>query len=80
MSDQENILDLDNKTRLSADITYLMLRGAGYAAVFVLALWFIIAVIAGIGRALPDQSRETPDPINRSSSLMIEVIEEAAKA
>ncbi len=79
MSDQENILDLDNKTRLSADITYLMLRGAGYAAVFVLALWFIIAVIAGIGRALPDQSRETPDPINRSSSLMIEVIEETAK-
>ena len=76
MSDQENILDLDNKTRLSADITYLMLRGAGYAAVFVLALWFIIAVIAGIGRALPDQSRETPDPINRSSSLRIEVIEE----
>ena len=79
MSDQENILDLDNKTRLSADITYLMLRGAGYAAVFVLALWFIIAVIAGIGRALPDQSRETPDPINRSSSLRIEVIEETGK-
>ena len=48
MSDQENILDLDNKTRLSADITYLMLKGAGYAAVFVLALWFIVAVIAGI--------------------------------
>ena len=79
MSNQENILDLDNKTRLSADITYLMLRGAGYAAVFVLALWFIIAVIAGIGRALPDQSRETPDPINRSSSLRIEVIEETGK-
>lgn len=79
MSDQENILDLDNKTRLSADITYLMLKGAGYAAVFVLALWFIVAVIAGIGRALPEQSRETPDPVNRSSSLMIEVIEETAK-
>ncbi|SFS19385.1 RC-LH1 core complex protein PufX [Yoonia litorea] len=76
MSEQENILDLDNKTRLFADITYLMLKGAGYAAVFVLALWFIVAVIAGIGRALPDQSRETPDPINRSSSLMIEVIVE----
>ena len=76
MSDQENILDLDNKTRLSADITYLMLKGAGYAAIFVLALWFIIAVIAGIGRALPDQSRETPDPINRSSLEW--VIEETA--
>ena len=79
MSDENNILDMDGKTRLFADITYLMLKGAGYAAIFVLALWFIIAVIAGIGRALPDQSRETPDPINRSSSLMIEVIEETAK-
>ena len=75
----ENILDLSEKNRLSADITYLMLKGAGYAAIFVLALWFIVAVIAGIGRALPDQSRETPDPINRSSSLMIELIEETAK-
>jgi len=77
MSDENNILDMDGKMRLSADITYLMLKGAGYAAIFVLALWFIIAVIAGIGRALPDQSRETPDPINRSS-LTIEVVETTA--
>ena len=76
MSDNNDILDLDSKTRLFADITYLMLKGAGYAAIFVLALWFIIAVIAGIGRALPDQSRETPDPINRSSLEW--VIEETA--
>ncbi len=72
----DNILEMSEKSRLSADITLLMLKGAGYAAVFVLALWFIIAVIAGIGRALPEESRETPDPINRSSSV-IELFEHA---
>ena len=72
----DNILEMSEKSRLSADITLLMLKGAGYAAVFVLALWFIIAVIAGIGRALPEESRETPDPINRSSSV-IEQVEQA---
>ena len=77
MQEHDNILDMDSKTRLSADITYLMLKGAGYAAIFVLALWFIIAVIAGIGRALPEQSRETPDPINRSS-LVIEIVADTA--
>ena len=77
MQEHDNILDMDSKTRLSADITYLMLKGAGYAAIFVLALWFIIAVIAGIGRALPEQSRETPDPINRSS-LIIEIAADTA--
>jgi hypothetical protein len=78
MSERENILEMSEKTRLSADITYLMLKGAGYAAIFVLAVWFVIAVIAGIGRALPDESRQTPDPINRSSSLTIEVVEDTA--
>ncbi|MDB4110951.1 RC-LH1 core complex protein PufX [Yoonia sp.] len=72
----DNILELSEKNRLSADITLLMLKGAGYAAVFVLALWFIIAAMAFIGRILPEESRDTPDPINRSS-MMIEVVEQA---
>ena len=63
----DNILDMSEKSRLTADITLLMLKGAGYAAAFILALWLIIAVIALIGRALPDESRDTPDPIIRSS-------------
>lgn len=67
MSKHENILDMSEKSRLTADITLLMLKGAGYAAAFCLALWFVIAVIALIGKALPDQSRDTPDPIIRSS-------------
>ena len=74
--ENENILDVSEKSRLTADIPLLMLKGAGYAAVFLLAVWFIIAVMAGIGRALPEESRDTPDPINRSS-LTLEVAEYA---
>ncbi|MDX8354635.1 RC-LH1 core complex protein PufX [Cognatiyoonia sp. IB215182] len=70
----ENILDVSEKARLTADITLLMLKGAGYAAAFLLAIWFLIAVMAWIGRALPEESRDTPDPINRSS-LTIEVVD-----
>lgn len=65
--EDNNILNLEGRTRLSADITLLMLKGAGYAAVAILAIWFTIAVIAAIGKALPEESRENPDPINRSS-------------
>jgi len=63
MSDDKiNILDQSERFRLSADITLLMLKGAGYAAAAILVLWLVVAVIAGIGKALPEQSRETPDP------------------
>lgn len=75
----DNILEMSEKSRLTADITLLMLKGAGYAAVFVLAVWFVIAAMAFIGRLLPDESRDTPDPINRSS-LMIEIVVESDHA
>ena len=65
--ENENILDMSEKSRLTADITLLMLKGAGYAAIFCLSVWLVIAVIALIGKALPEESRDTPDPINRSS-------------
>lgn len=67
----ENILDMSEKSRLTADITLLMLKGAGMAAVFVLALWFVFAVMVLIGKALPDESKERPDP-TPNSSLVIE--------
>ena len=66
MSDHNNILGTDGRGRLTADITYLMLKGAGYAMVFCLAILFTVLIIAAIGRALPEDSRSTPDPINRS--------------
>ena len=63
MSDDNiNILGRSERARLTADITYLMLKGAGYAAVFCLAMWLVLAVIAGIGKALPPESRDTADP------------------
>lgn len=71
----DNILDMNSKSRLTADITFLMLKGAGYAAVVVLAIWFFIAAFAAIGRALPEDSRNAPDPINRSSLQMPVLVE-----
>ena len=62
MSNDENTLNLSRKSRLSAEVTYLMLKGAGYAALLVIGIWLTIEVIAGIGRLLPEESRETPDP------------------
>lgn len=62
MTDEDSVLGMSKKSRLSADITYLMLKGAGYAALLVFGLWIIIAITAAIGKALPDQSRETQDP------------------
>ncbi|ARU02953.1 RC-LH1 core complex protein PufX [Yoonia vestfoldensis] len=66
---KDNILDMNDKSRLTADITFLMLKGAGYAALVVLAIWFFIAAFAFVGRALPEESRSTPDPINRAAPM-----------
>ena len=64
MSDDNmiNILGHSERTRLSADITYLMLKGAGYGAIAVLVVWLVLAVIAGIGKALPEESQMADDP------------------
>jgi len=73
MSDNtEDYLDVNRHTRLYGDVLILMLKGAGYACAFCLILWFVLAVIVGIGRALPDESRDTPDPINRSSIELVQ--------
>ena len=72
MSDDKiNILGHAERTRLTADITYLMLKGAGYAAIFCLAIWLVIAVIAGIGQALPPESRDAADPTPWSSLTIV---------
>jgi hypothetical protein len=71
MSDNNDILGTDGRARLTADVTFLMLKGAGYAMVFCLAILFTILIMAAIGRALPEESRDTPDPINRSSLELV---------
>lgn len=76
----DNILDMSNKSRLSADVTFLMLKGAGYAAIVVIAIWFFIAAFALIGRALPEEARMAADPINRPAPAVEMVVEPAADA
>ena len=45
-----------------AQVTYLMRKGAGCAALLVLGIWLVVAVIALIGRQLPEDSRGASDP------------------
>ena len=71
----DNILDVNSKSRLSADVTFLMLKGAGYAAIVVLGIWFFIAAFAAVGRALPEEARMAPDPINRPAPAVEAVAE-----
>ena len=39
MSNNDLMLGMTDKTRLRASVTYLMLKGAGYAAVAVVSIW-----------------------------------------
>lgn len=77
MSDNHDYLGTDNnpKFRLSADVLMLMLKGAGYAAVFCLALWFILAAFQWAGKLLPEASRDTPDPTPYSFYLTDQTID-----
>jgi hypothetical protein len=69
MSNDETYLNLSRKNRLSADILFLMLKGAGYAAAVVVSIVLVIVIIQQIGLLLPEDSKTAPDPINRSSQL-----------
>ena len=75
MSDYNDYLRTgDNNTfRLRADVMSLMLKGAGYAAVFCLVIWFGLAATAWVGKMLPDESRDTPDPTPFSFNLTDEL-------
>jgi hypothetical protein len=69
MSNDETYLNLSRKNRLSADILFLMLKGAGYAAAVVVSIVLVIVIIQQIGLLLPEDSKTAPDPFNRSSQL-----------
>ncbi|WP_296418319.1 RC-LH1 core complex protein PufX [Pseudooctadecabacter sp.] len=55
--------------RLTADITALMLKGAGYAALFCLVIGLAYAVLIGISSLLPEDSKFAPDPTPLSMSI-----------
>ena len=71
MNNDTNLVGMTAKTRMFADVTYLMLKGAGFALIFVLALWLVMAITIGIGKLLPERSREAPDPNLSSISAPI---------
>ena len=44
-----------------------MLRGAGYAALFLLAIGIFYAIIWGVGQMLPSDSKNAPPPMPYSA-------------
>lgn len=74
MSDQNHNDDYlrtsNGDFRITADVTALMLKGAGYAAIFCLVLGIAYAVLIGISNLLPEDSKFAPDPT--PTSMMIE--------
>jgi len=59
------------KLRLSGDVLILMLKGAGYAAIFCLATWFFIWAFYAIGMLLPEESKEAEDPTPFSFEMTV---------
>ena len=74
MSDNHDYLSTseNSKFRLSADVLMLMLKGAGYAAIFSLAVGIFLAATIWIGKLLPAESKEAPDPTPLSYVLPAE--------
>lgn len=64
MSDNHDYLGTSNNStfRLRADVLALMLKGAGYAALFCVVVGVLLTVTIWIGKALPPESKEAPDP------------------
>lgn len=77
MSDNDFLRTGTNKSfRMRADVLALMLKGAGYAAIAVLAIWLTFAIFAGLGKLLPEESRDTEDPTPSSFNLTDQVIQQ----
>lgn len=52
----------DRSFRLRADVFLLMMKGAGYAALFCLVVGIFLGMTIWIGGKLPAESKEAPDP------------------
>ncbi len=59
----DDYFQTSRRTSLTAWITGEMLRGAGWAALFVITTGLALWAIYGVGLLLPAESRETPDPM-----------------
>ncbi|KIN70031.1 putative PufX [Sulfitobacter noctilucicola] len=72
MTDNNDYLRTGDSTfRLRADVLALMLKGAGYAALFCFVVGFFIWVIYAVGLLLPEESKEADDPTPYSYNLTV---------
>lgn len=63
MSNNDLMLGMSDRTRLRAHVTYLMLKGAGYAALVFFAGWILVAALGWFGRTvLPEDAQLAADP------------------
>ncbi|MEL6960300.1 MAG: RC-LH1 core complex protein PufX [Pseudomonadota bacterium] len=75
MSDQDHndYLRTGNRDfRLTADVTALMLKGAGYAAIFCFVIGLAYAVLLGVSALLPPESKDAQDPTPNSFFIIEE--------
>jgi Intrinsic membrane protein PufX len=59
----DDYFQTSRRTNLTAWVSLEMLRGAGWAAAFLIAIGLVLWAIYGVGLLLPAESRETPDPM-----------------
>lgn len=62
MTDDDNYLRSSRSFRVSADVTALMLKGAGHAALWCGGLLLIALVLLAISVVLPEASKDAADP------------------
>ncbi len=64
MSDNHSYLNTgdDSRLLLTAKVGILMLRGAGYAAIFCIAMLVLVLGTYVVGLLLPEESKEADDP------------------
>jgi hypothetical protein len=63
MSNNDLMLGMSDRTRLRAHVTYLMLKGAGYAALVFFSGWILVAALGWFGRTvLPEDAQLAADP------------------
>ncbi|NBE09039.1 RC-LH1 core complex protein PufX [Paragemmobacter ruber] len=58
----DNFYDQKPGSALRSWALYQMLAGAGWAALFLLAVGAILLAVWGVGLLLPEESKQAPDP------------------
>ena len=61
MTDQD-YLGTSRRSRLTADVTILMLKGGAYAALFCFAILIAAWILLFVSAILPEDSKFAPDP------------------